>query len=583
MPQSTELHFSLEIFSEQISKAYGQAVSHTLVHSSPPTRPKTASAGPGAVVISRKIPFQSLNAGNAVVGRPECATSIRVDPVMDAASISKLLCDLSKESQNVHQLEGFINENFFCATKSSSKDGVRLEKIGVRENAPGALTDVFTVKNKKKERKIRFVGEEGHIKHALTFVNTCIGYDFYYSFDREFKSVVLCRVVPKLLATDTTTKRDRLWVYETLIVFNSLKYCVAECVPFPGLSAKDVAPGDIRIKASMAIQKRAIDRSKEEERPEVIRYLRSTHALRMYFPRGSGGKLQNKSSIVYVKDFLETLARLHYTYNALLAISAAMAHELFNGSPTGVPSKSARSGQTNTTLDTDIIKIRNSAREAAIERDGVDVEYCKDIEKIHDCIAVLAGYVSEQYKQIIPQETAETSLQLDILKLADSNAGQWDVQKLRDNYGYLLVRNLLKYLPVVTQNMQHSANRNSLSPLEINLHQVEPYTGVTDYGDAWTLKIYYSAYHRQFLNLAPWVSADGKTPPAWMKKYTCRRVLPKFNSSKIGEESIFDKVVPTRLNYDQKIEVTVHTFLSGVDGARVKNDKKKALPKRPAA
>ena len=570
MPQSTELHFSLEIFSEQISKAYGQAVSHNLVHSSPPSRPKAANAGPGAVVISRKIPFQSLNAGNAVVGRPECATSIRVDAVMDAASIRKLL--VQGGGEDVHQLEGFINENFFCATKSSSKDGVRLDKVAVREEVQGALTDVFTVKNKKKDRKIRFVGTEKHTKRTLTFLNTGIDYDLYFSFDREFESVVLCRVVPK---PAQETKLDRLWVYETLIIFNSLKYCVAECVPFPGLRAEDKFEGDLTIQSLISRQKKDIEQS------ETIRFLKSTHALKVYFPRGSGGKLQNKSSIVYVKDFLETLARLHYTFNALLAISAVMAHE--KGSAGGEPSKYAKSGQTKTRLDNDIMLVRNSVRQAVIGREAVDVEYCKDIEKIHDSIAALAHYVSSQYKELIPAETTETSLQLDILKLADSNAGQWDVSKLRDNYGYLLVRNLLKYLPVVTQNMQHSTNRNKFSPLEINLHRVEPYTGATDYGDAWTLKIYYSAYHRQFLNLAPWVSADGKTPPAWMKRYKTQKILASFNPEKIGDAEIFNKVVPTRLNYDQKIEVTVHTFLSGVDGARVKNDKKKALPKRPAA
>ena len=597
MPRSADLHFSLEIFSEQISKAYGQAVSYNLVHSSAPSKPKAASAGLGAVVISRKIPYTSLN-NNAVLGRPECSTSIRPDPVMNPVKIQDLLT--STGGLYMQELEAFINENFFCATKTSNRDGITLTNGGNCTAEKTTLTDVFVVKNKKKDKKIRFVGTNGHSARMLTFAGVRIGYKLSFSYDREFGNVLLCRVTPALEAVeDDNIQKERLWVYETLFIFNSLKYCLAECVPFPGIEISKQDTGD-----SETI-KYLIERKAQILDSEATRYLKTNHALKVYFPRGAAGKLQNKSSIVYVKDFLATLARLHYAYNALLSISAAMIQAkgqvgATSGSRTssltskaggsragsagsGASSRYSVNAKTKTFLDEDILSLRASIRRAMLGADSVDVEYCKNIELVHDCIAAAADYVSDQYKGLVLKETDDTLLQLNILRLADPDAGQWSQDKLRDNYGYLLVRNLLKNIPVITQNMQHSTNRNKQSPLEVNLFQIEPYTGATDYGDAWTLKIYYTAYHREFLNLAPWVSADGKTPPAWMTKYYTHLILPNFDAEKIGEADIYNRVVPTRLNYGQKVEITVHTFLRDLDGARVKNDKKKKLPKKPAA
>jgi hypothetical protein len=576
MPKSTELHYSLEIFNEQISKAYGQAVSHNLVHNPLPTRPNSANPGLGAIVVSRKIPFGSLDkTTHAVIGRPECITSTRFDKVMDSTKLRDLL--FKYQASDRHQLQEFINENFYCA---SGQDPVTLDSVGPPVDVKTTLTDVFVVKKQKKDKKIRFVGTESHKKRALTFTNTGVDYEIYFSLDREFESVALCRIVP--VATASEFKSKLLWVHESLIIFNSLKYCVAECVPYPG-SVASFSDKDPTITALLSKQKAELLNG------DTVRFLRAAHPLRLYFPRGAGGKLQNKASIPYVKDFLENLSRLHYAYNAMTAISAAMSVEqrpvatksrksVKGGSIAASSvssSKSAKNAETKTELDRDIVALRASIRDVMLGMNAPDVEYCKDVEKIYECIAAVAHYVSIQYKELVKEETTETNLQLEILSLVDSNASQWKPDKIRDNYGYLLVRSLLKSIPVVTQNMEHTNRRNRSSPLEVNIHEVTPYLASTDYGDAWTLKIYYAAYHRQFLNLAPWVSSDGKTFPAWMKQYTTHSILDDFDATKIGSEPIYERVVPTRLNYDQKIEVTVHTFLCDVDGARVRNDKKR--------
>ena len=109
----------------------------------------------------------------------------------------------------MQELEAFINENFFCATKTSNRDGITLTNGGNCIAEKSTLTDVFVVKNKKKDKKIRFVGTNGHSARMLTFAGVRIGYKLSFSSDREFGNVLLCRVTPTLEAEKTILFRRR--------------------------------------------------------------------------------------------------------------------------------------------------------------------------------------------------------------------------------------------------------------------------------------------------------------------------------------------------------------------------------------
>ena len=611
MPKSTDLHYSLEIFSDQISRAYGRAYIHTLSRNTGIRQSASQNIGSGAVVISRRIPYGALDENKAILGRPEHTTSIRVDPQLDAARLKSMAAaDYSAEPQRrlTLQLEGFVNDNFIYATDDKNVNGISLLHVEALTTVNSRLTDNFTVKVKNQDRAIKFIGESTHSSRGVVIQNTDVAYILSFSQDSRSENVFLFRLAP-VIAADKKKTASGKYVYESLFIFNTLKLCTGFVIPYPALLP------ELSNENTDVVQE-IIRATKDIQQSKTIEYLRSEFPIKMYFPRGSGGNRQNEESVAYINVFLQNLARLHYTYNALTAIAAAMDRESLlrdqqrewsggagssrssGGSrsatdasmDSSASSRNAKNSLTKTALDDYILAFRASIRKALLtsgaglptgkfangtsSNASQDVEYQKDMESIYMFIAAAAHWISKKYMVLQPEGDSNATNQEYILSLVDDGSMQ-DAPTRRASYGHYLTKSILKSLPVKTVSMEHTTKRVGSSPIDLTLHEVVPFTYKTEYGDALTLKIYYTAYHRQFLNLARFVSTDGMQWPTWMKHYTTVNILAPFNPLKIGDSPAFGRVIPTRLNLDQKIEVTVHTFIRGIDGARVKNDKKR--------
>ena len=587
MPSSTKAHTSLEIFDEQITKAYGQAVTHALIQKQPATR-RAPFLGVGAMIVSRTIDLQAVDGTTSnIKGRPECTTKAYPDKVLD---LDRIL-DLLKNGNNTPEFQRFINERVI-----SSKEGVALTSVGPATVAEGVLTNLFVVKTGKKVKKIKFVGERSYGKRTLQIENArSAEYSLSFVLDRDFSNVLFVRLAPPAATTHTD-----LQVYESLFVFNQLMKFQAKCVPYPGVrtdSAGDRA-ADIH---GVNVTKDIV------EAGPTLGFLRKQFPLEFYFARGGSDKLQNKESIPYVNVFLHDLSRLHFTYDALVSIAGAMIYEGESpepdsaskqsssaGSASGmgkgaskagadaervsnkgsIAGKSSKNGMTKTGLDEDIVTVRAVIRRGLMS--PVDPEYLRDVEDVQLFVAAAAEVISQIYvkKYTIMdgvKNNPNTASQLKVLSFADPASASLAEDALAARYGHFLAMRILADIPVDTKSNETTALEKKLgSPLQVTVRSVIPFSTINEYGEAWMLRVFYSAYHRTFLNLAAWVSPDKRTLPTWMLAYRIVSIMPQFRVDFFTDDGDYGGVIPVKLCMDHKIEIAVHTFIKNADGVNTK-------------
>ena len=574
MPTSTKAHTSLEIFDEQITKAYGQAVIHTLIQKQPVTR-RVLLLGVGAMVVSRTIASQAVDAATAnIKGRPECTTKTYPDKVLDLERI----LDLLQTGDNLQEIQRFINERVI-----SSKEGVTIRSIAAVEKPDGVLTNLFVVKTGKKVKKIKFVGQPAFNKRVLQIANTRSGaYNLSFVLDRYFSNVLFVRLAP-VDATHTD-----LNVYESLFIFNQLKKFEAVCVPYPGLLAAD----------NKSIAGVALSREKVEKGP-TLSFLRKQFPLEFYFTQGGSEKFQNKESIPYVNAFLQDLSRLHFTYDALVSIAATMLfekdeelqHKGIGATPAknsmlsqqGGQAKSSKNGMTRTGLDEAINIVRSTIRSSL--GNNRDPEYLRDVEAVQLFVAAAADLISQLYLELAAREgtknNPQTTAQLKVLSFADPESAGLPDAELARRYGHFLAMRILADIPVDTESCATTAlAKMQGSPLQLTVRSVTPFSTINEYGEAWMLRVFYSAYHRAFLNIAAWVSPDKKTLPTWMEGYQIVSVMPQFRVDFFTDDGNYSGVIPVRLCMDHKIEIAVHTFIKNADGVNTKVLKDRTPAKR---
>ncbi len=573
MPTSTKAHTSLEIFDEQITKAYGQAVTHALIQKQPATR-RAPFLGVGAMVVSRTIAAQAVDATTEnIKGRPECTTNAYPDKMLDLERILDMLNNTSVDTQ---EFQRFINERVI-----SSKEGVAISTITAVTSKPGVLTNLFIVKTGKKIKKIKFVGGPASSQRTLTIANArSATYTLSYAVDRDFSNVLFVRLAP---VSDTPAD---LRVYESLFVFNQLKKFAAVCVPYPGVRAAE-SDGKHAELDGVALSRTTVEDGR------TLKFLRKQFPLEFYFARGSSEKLQNKESIPYVNAFLQDLSRLHFTYNALVSIAAAMVYKEdpnTQGSSEGSSQKSAKSsknGITRTRLDVFISSVREFIRKNLRQPGGpiMDPEYLRDVEDVQLFVAAAAEVVSQLYAALagtdIIKSDPHTATQLKVLSFADPTSSEIGDDKLGAHYGHFLALRILANIPVDTVSNETAALEKKLgSPLQLTVRSVTPFSTINEYGEAWMLRVFYSAYHRAFLNIAAWVSPDKHTQPTWMKKYKITTVMPEFRTDFFTDDGDYGGVIPVKLCMDHKLEIAVHTFIKNADGVNTKVLKDRTPAKR---
>ena len=573
MPTSTKAHTSLEIFDEQITKAYGQAVTHALIQKQPATR-RAPFLGVGAMVVSRTIAAQAVDATtDNIKGRPECTTNAYPDKMLD---LERILDMLNKNtSVDTQEFQRFINERVI-----SSKEGVAISNITAVTSKPGVLTNLFIVKTGKKIKKIKFVGGPASSQRTLTIANArSATYTLSYAVDKDFSNVLFVRLAPPVSDTLADLK-----VYESLFVFNQLRKFAAVCVPYPGVRVAEPHGKPTELD-SVVLSRTTVEDGR------TLKFLRKQFPLEFYFARGSSEKLQNKESIPYVNAFLQDLSRLHFTYNALVSIAAAM---MYKEDPDGQGSsessshkstKSSKNGITRTRLDVFISSVREFIRRNLKQPGGqsMDPECLRDVDDVQLFVAAAADVVSQLYvaKADSIKTDPHTATQLKVLSFADPASSEIAEDTLGTHYGHFLALRILANIPVDTVSNETAALEKKLgSPLQLTVRSVTPFSTINEYGEAWMLRVFYSAYHRAFLNIAAWVSPDKHTQPTWMKKYKITTVMPEFRTDFFTDDGDYEGVIPVRLCMDHKIEIAVHTFIKNADGVNTKVLKDRTPAKR---
>ena len=578
MPISTKAHTSLEIFDEQITKAYGRAVIHNLAHAHA-VKKGFNTVGVGALVVSRTIPATDVNENNEIIGRPDCMTRTNFDNMLDIERIKSLLWE---RGTNLKEFERFLNEKIII----SKKDGVVVREVGEAATPStqlNVLTNLFVVRNDKKVKKIKFVGKSGFGCRVIVFDGNSTQYMLYFVQDREFDNVLFLRLAPAILKDAA----PHVLVYESLLVFNQTRKFSAVCIPHP-LPAP-VSGDKIYDKISF--------KGADIERRPILSFLKKAFPLEFYFPVGSSDRFKNKESIPYINAFLQDLCRLHYTYNALVAIAAALLFEVdaavrdkmmdqlvaapagaggglsTTGTFRGGKAASSKNGYTRSNLDVAMAMIRALIGATLFPNSvgRVDPEFHRDVSVIHTFVAAAAEVVTLLYKKASASVDAATALsQLKTISLVDPDSIHTPDGELPDYYGHFIAIRLLSDLPVTTESDTTAPLDKKLgSPIQLMVRDVTPFTSISEFGESWNLRAFYSTYHRAFLNLAGWVSPDKKTYPVWMREYTIQKVLPGFRSDYF-EDGDYSRVIPVRLCLDHKLEIAMHTFIRRVDGMSTK-------------
>ena len=110
--------------------------------------------------------------------------------------------------------------------------------------------------------------------------------------------------------------------------------------------------------------------------------------------------------------------------------------------------------------------------------------------------------------------------------------------------------------------------KRAVFPVMVIVRKADPFKLAACFADTWVVKLHYCAYSQRYLNMAQWVSVDGKQRPAWAKSYQASLFATGYNPTWHAAHADHTAVIPVEMSLLQKAEFYVETPARKVENAR---------------
>ena len=582
--------------------------------------------GPGVVYIARRFEAEKYLdlSGRKVIGRVPHVSFTAHNKDLTAQALESIVKGDDKQA-----LSSLVNTLVVaCGYKGEITE---VANVGLAEerSARPQILDLFVVERPQKKEsprkakplKIRFAGREAATK---TITIGKMQYTLFFFQDDANEHMYLLRLVPnnRSVAVQDASGGDvdiKHLVFESLVIVNSRRRLEAELVnkawiktsesnslssEFKKLADKiDAVGSQLRVDRKLLLLehvKTPADALKvivEENAATILgnaatrlefhptyAYLRLQYPALRFLPSATNALAQTKENIPYMNKFLTDISKLHWAYAGLRSIGAALVRA--NGWNGGEDYPKNPKVKHWTAID-GIGRLLDGVVATYIDsRDqNYDVSQ-KTPEQLIQLIAAMADVVTVLYlaiesKMTGPEKTDATA-QLARLHTPDPYLANTPDAKF---FGHRLTLRLLADA-AVKADVDTGAFEipDKSNPISLSIKRVKPWTSLTESSESWNLSALFTVYRFKMVNLMEWMGAVGgkDEKPAWAKTYTTQSVInswkPDFSRNKNVD---YTCLIPVRLNVQQQLKLHVHTFVSNIYGAEVRNDKRFDNPSQP--
>ena len=574
--------------------------------------------GPGVVYIARRFEAEKYldESGRKVLGRVPHVSFTAHNKDLTAQALESIVKGDDKQA-----LSSLVNTLVVACGYKGEITGVETITLPEEPSSRPHILDLFVVERPQKKEsprkakplKIRFAGREAATK---TITIGKMQYTLFFFQDDVNEHMYLLRLVPitRSVAVPDASGGSvdiKHLVFESLVIVNSRRKLEAELVnkawiktsesnplssEFKKLADKiDAVGSQLRVDRKLLLLehvKTPADALKvivEENAATILgnaatplkfhptyAYLRLQYPALRFLPSATNALAQTKENIPYMNKFLTDISKLHWAYAGLRSIGAALV--LANGWTDIVPRPNPKVKHW-TAID-GIGRLLDGVVATYIEQgtQNYDVSQ-KTPEQLIRLIAVMADVVTALYlaiesKMTDPEKTAATA-QLARLHTPDPYLANTPDSQL---FGHRLTLRLLADA-AVKADVDTGAFEipDKSNPISLSIKRVKPWTSLTESSESWNLSALFTVYRFKMVNLMEWMGAVGgkDEKPAWAKNYTTQSVInswkPDFSRNKNVDYSC---LIPVRLNVQQQLKLHVHTFVSNIYGAEVRNDKR---------
>ena len=192
------------------------------------------------------------------------------------------------------------------------------------------------------------------------------------------------------------------------------------------------------------------------------------------------------------------------------------------------------------------------------------IEDCAQSNRMARFLVAAAECVTALYDELLENAPdARAQEQLDTLRVGHEG---------KHGYGHHCLVRILQETPVFMQTAATKLVRKKreVLPVMVVVWKADPFKLAACFTDTWVVKLHYCAYSQRYLNMAAWVSVDGKQRPAWAQRYQAGEFAAGYNPAWHAAHADHTAVVPVEMNLLQKAEFYVEKPVRKVEAARNK-------------